>query len=730
MYRDIIIKENSRFFEDCPVPLVADDVGAYRICMKLVKYADARCIKVTAMRSDGVTITDSAAIAGDTAYYIIARNMYAAEGKLNLRISLLDTNNNALTTKIMTFDVLGMWEEGLSGENNYPIVYEALAAAQKAAQTAKDNTQKIEDMSSRLENAENDLRDEISARANTDEKIYSEMGRVVINTNTSIIKLSEFSSIGAYLFDEGDIFTAENDLGESVDTLMYSGDASWVFSKTLAAGMCYALKIESKPVGGADWSNGEISVLAEAIYDETLGWQVNDLAQRVADLESGGIEGGTTSVSTVKQWIKNNYLPLSGGEMDNGAEIMTTNANNRKAVLTGNGLKLIPNTTLVGAYAYGVNYRNPSNTENIGGFGMYGYDDNVNYYYVGKDYADPLAKITPTGNITAKNNIYRPQYSFLLKYYQNSDEPKQVVAAKLGSFACFDTKATIDIVGRNTFNVKQAGQKYTLTLAFNSLQYGTFPLGGMLYYYGDFNGLTGDIDTTANRISIQLVQSKEDSTWCDVYLLLNQPAAYSIFKIDVSCLSDTTWKKDVQWITDTADIPEVNGTTSYVVATKNVAFEDSTVDKAISDKNGNDITETYAKINDAQTTPYDTGRVWFNGEAIMRQDYCIVVKKDSTAWNDGAIYYADCINGNVSTIDGILEWSAFGNYTDVPTSTDGTYDINPIDWVKLDIDADGRNIILNPASNAPYDCIVIAGHIEYVQNGGGIPQSSITKIFE
>lgn len=132
------------------------------------------------------------------------------------------------------------------------------------------------------------MRGEISCRANTDEKIYSEMGRVAINTNTSIIKLSEFSSIGAYLFDEGDIFTAENDLGESVDTLMYSGDASWVFSKTLAAGMCYAMKIESKPVGGADWSNGEISVLAEAVYDETLGWQVNDLVERVSELESVG----------------------------------------------------------------------------------------------------------------------------------------------------------------------------------------------------------------------------------------------------------------------------------------------------------------------------------------------------------------------------------------------------------------------------------------------------------
>lgn len=443
---------------------------------------------------------------------------------------------------------------------------------------------------------------------------------------------------------------------------------------------------------------------------------------------------GTMTTPNLKGDTPDDYLPISGGTMDTDANIVAKVSNdNRTTTLTGSGIRLKPPTT--NPAAFGLAYYDNNTPQNlIGGIGAYAQNNEVDYYYMG-NWQNPLLKVSKSGevavasNLISTGNLLLNNYNFLAKYGNSSTK---AVALKLGRIGGYDTKATIDIIGKNQFNFKESGQKYTLTLAFNSRVGGTFSVGGLLYYYGNFDGLTGNINS-ANKISIQLVQynNLQNDTFCDVYLLLNEPANWSCFKINVDCLSNTTWTKDLQWITDESDIPQVDNSTSYIVATKDIAFTDSTVNRAIADKNGNDITETYAKINDAQTIPYDTGRVWFNGEPIMRQDYCVVVKQNSTEWNDGAISYSDCINGNISVTDGVLDWSAFGNYTTAPKTSDGTYDVNPVDWVKLNIDADGRFITFDVSeSPADYDCIIIAGHIEFVSNGSNIPQNKITKIFE
>lgn len=127
------------------------------------------------------------------------------------------------------------------------------------------------------------------------EEIYSEVGKIIVDTNTSIAKLSSFEGDTGYDFNEDGIFVVINDLNQNVNTLTYNDDTAWEFSQTLIAEMCYALKISTRPASGADYSNGSIDVLAEAIYDETLGWRVKDLEDRVSTLELSGGSGSATA---------------------------------------------------------------------------------------------------------------------------------------------------------------------------------------------------------------------------------------------------------------------------------------------------------------------------------------------------------------------------------------------------------------------------------------------------
>lgn len=347
MYRDIKINETSRFFEDFPIPLVADDAGVYRICLPLKKYTDACYIKVTAMRADGRTVTDGAYINGDTAYYVMAKNMYAVSGKLDLRISLLNTDNNALTTKIMTFDVLETWEDGIDGENRYPIIYEALITARAAQQAADKNKINIEneaddrskadfELSVRLDKVESDVANEISARKKSDTATNKDLGKSAVIIGRDMKNLSYFRNENSdfYNFTSTNIFIVKNDLGSDVSTLPYGNDPSWFFSETLQSGYYYALKIESCPVSGADWSDGKISVLAELSADsKTIEQEIYDLLVRVEDNEDRIAEDSLS--------IKNLQTALGAGGSsgyDTKMSITTVVMTSRSVTTSGSNL--------------------------------------------------------------------------------------------------------------------------------------------------------------------------------------------------------------------------------------------------------------------------------------------------------------------------------------------------------------------------------------------------------
>lgn len=143
--------------------------------------------------------------------------------------------------------------------------------------------------------------------------------------------------------------------------------------------------------------------------------------------------------------------------------------------------------------------------------------------------------------------------------------------------------------------------------------------------------------------------------------------------------------------------------------------------KAMQDGKGNVITDTYAKIHDASSTPYDTGRVWLNGSPIMRTDFCVMIKNTSPQYASKQLPWNN-INSALSDvcIVGAQVAGSIGMTSD--------YYIGNVDYENVLYNSQFIEFEEIPAASG-YDTIMIYGYVEYVASYS-ISAENITKVFE
>ncbi len=123
MQFNIILKENSPYTYYCPRPLVKGDVRAYRIVIKTEEILEGAHLLITAVRSDGQTVTDIGTMYGGYGEYTLASNMYAIEGDMRLLISIVDFDGASLTAKEVLFTVTdGGDDTAIDGEDRLPVL--------------------------------------------------------------------------------------------------------------------------------------------------------------------------------------------------------------------------------------------------------------------------------------------------------------------------------------------------------------------------------------------------------------------------------------------------------------------------------------------------------------------------------------------------------------------------------------------------------------------------------
>lgn len=115
------IKTNNEYSQYVDTPLIPSDVNAYIISWNIGKYAAGSSLKITAKRSDGAVIED-ACIVDDNgiANYTLKNNMYAVEGELVLRLTIVQ-DDEILTNKELIFVVTNSWNcQTIEGDDRVP----------------------------------------------------------------------------------------------------------------------------------------------------------------------------------------------------------------------------------------------------------------------------------------------------------------------------------------------------------------------------------------------------------------------------------------------------------------------------------------------------------------------------------------------------------------------------------------------------------------------------------
>lgn len=97
MYKDIHINYNDEFDRYTSATLVENDYNAYRIFLHTPWDLSGCSARVTCRRADGLVIADLADVSGNDIVYIVNNAMYASEGELSMRISVISSDGSVLT---------------------------------------------------------------------------------------------------------------------------------------------------------------------------------------------------------------------------------------------------------------------------------------------------------------------------------------------------------------------------------------------------------------------------------------------------------------------------------------------------------------------------------------------------------------------------------------------------------------------------------------------------------
>lgn len=140
MTRDIIIK-GVKFQNTYNLPLIADDVQAYRIVFTPGIVLTGVTFHVTAFRADGIKIDDVGEVAGNTAYYTIKNNMYNVVGKTKFRLRLADTFGTLTNGELICETIEANGDADLTGDDRVPALSSLIVQTTAAKNLANEATE-------------------------------------------------------------------------------------------------------------------------------------------------------------------------------------------------------------------------------------------------------------------------------------------------------------------------------------------------------------------------------------------------------------------------------------------------------------------------------------------------------------------------------------------------------------------------------------------------------------
>lgn len=182
---------------------------------------------------------------------------------------------------------------------------------------------------------------------------------------------------------------------------------------TLEVRLLHAIKTE------AEWtSTNPVLLEGEVGYtSDKIGlFKIGDGVSNWKDLSYGrsnGIEGLIATIAELNysSGLKGNiqkqidalnkfgdYLPLSGGTMNNGASIVIPSGTSGNKAEYGSNIAFWGQ---VGGWALGIYFKDSSGNTISDGFCAYGVDKNLRYYYIGGTYSQPTYKFLPDGELVA-----------------------------------------------------------------------------------------------------------------------------------------------------------------------------------------------------------------------------------------------------------------------------------------------------------------------------------------
>lgn len=132
------------------------------------------------------------------------------------------------------------------------------------------------------------------------------------------------------------------------------------------------------------------------------------------------------------------YLPLAGGTMNDDVKIKMPYTDGRIGILTPSGYRFkIPSNVGFAMGDYWYTDEDLSNT--LGGIGAYGTKNDIQYFFVGGTYNDPLLKVNKSdGNVTAKSSVTTPRLfgSITTGTYLNGNKGGAIInsTASAGSY--------------------------------------------------------------------------------------------------------------------------------------------------------------------------------------------------------------------------------------------------------------------------------------------------------
>ena len=201
--------------------------------------------------------------------------------------------------------------------------------------------------------------------------------------------------------------TNTTDIGSSIVPVYFTSEGVPSVCKYTLSDACDKGVINNTTKGALGWSSSANGASIVPTLNSIAYWNgaYKDTSSNLAYCVHGALGNICTQNS-------DDYLPVAGGIMDNGATITcSTSSGDRKTVYS----QLIKHITPSSSWTHGINWFKTDGTTQISSMGAYGSAANtLTYVYLGGTYKDPLFYVTSTGTavckglINASNHIPRP----------------------------------------------------------------------------------------------------------------------------------------------------------------------------------------------------------------------------------------------------------------------------------------------------------------------------------